>query len=88
MTNMATSATWSVAKAKAKLSEVIARAESKGPQTVTRHGRKVAVVVSPEEWERRTRRKGTIVEFFARSPLRGSGIDLTRIKDRPRPVDL
>jgi prevent-host-death family protein len=87
MTTPAT-ATWSVAKAKAKLSEVIARAASKGPQTVTRHGRKVAVIVSPGEWERRTRRKGTIVEFFARSPLRGSGIDLTRTKDGPRPVDL
>ena len=85
---MTTPATWSVAEAKAKLSEVIARAESRGPQTVTRHGRKVAVIVSPEEWERRTTRKGTIVEFFARSPLRGSGIDLTRTNDGPRPVDL
>jgi prevent-host-death family protein len=89
MTTMPTSSTsWSVAEAKAKFSEVIARAEAKGPQTVTRHGRKVAVIVSPEEWERRTRRKGTIVEFFARSPLRGSGIDLTRSTDGSRPVDL
>jgi prevent-host-death family protein len=87
MTKSAT-ATWSVAKAKAKLSEVIARAESKGPQTVTRHGREVAVIVSPEEWERRTKRKGTIVDFFARSPLRGSGLVVTRVKDGPRPVNL
>jgi prevent-host-death family protein len=85
---LSSSATWNVAEAKAKFSEVISRAESKGPQIVTRHGRKVAVIVSAEEWERKTQRKGTIVEFFERSPLRGSGLDLTRIKDGPRPVDL
>jgi hypothetical protein len=29
-------------------------------------------------------RKGTIVEFFARSPLRGSGLEIARMKDGPR----
>src|SRR5450755_1370625 len=90
MTSMTRSApaTWNVAEAKAKFSEVISRAESKGPQTVTRHGRKVAVIVSVEEWDRTKVRKGTLAEFFARSPLRGSGIDLERVKDGPRPLEL
>lgn len=33
-------------------------------------------------------REGTLVEFFARSPLRGSGLKLVRRKDRPRKIDL
>lgn len=43
---------WSVQDAKARFSEVIERARTEGPQTVTRHGRKVAVVVSAEEDDR------------------------------------
>ena len=87
MTTRAT-ATWNVAEAKAKFSEVISRAESKGPQIVTRHGRKVAVIVSAEEWERDKVRKGTLADFFARSPLRGSGIKIERLKGLLREVDL
>lgn len=79
---------WTVAKAKAQFSEVIDRAASEGPQTVTRNGRKAAIVVTPEEWERRTKRKGSLVEFFAKSPLRGSGLKVTRSKDMPRKIDL
>jgi prevent-host-death family protein len=80
--------TWTVAEAKAKFSEVIEKARMNGPQTVTRNGRTAVIVVSAEEWERKTRRKGSLVQFFADSPLRGSGVDLTRLKDEPREVDL
>jgi prevent-host-death family protein len=38
--------TWTVAEAKAKLSEVIERAQSAGPQAITRNGRKAVVVVA------------------------------------------
>ena len=79
---------WSVAQAKAKLSEVIENARSKGPQTITRNGRETAVVVSVEEWERKTRRKESLVDFLNRSPLRGLDIDLERLKDGPRDIDL
>jgi len=79
---------WTVATAKAHFSEVMDRALSEGPQVVTRYGRKAVVVVSAEEWERRTKRKGTLVEFFANSPLRNSGLKIERIKGRARPVDL
>jgi prevent-host-death family protein len=79
---------WSVAAAKAKFSEVIDRALSEGPQTITRNGRRAVVVVSAEEWERKTSRAGNLAEFFARSPLRGSRLKLDRIKDRPRDLDL
>lgn len=79
---------WTVASAKAHLSEVMDRAMSEGPQTITRNGRKAVVVVSAEEWEKKNKRKGTLVEFFANSPLRGSGLDIQRIKGRMRPIDL
>lgn len=80
--------TWSVADAKSHLSEVIDRALHDGPQTITRRGRDAVVVVSAEEWARRTRRKGTLLEFFQNSPLRGSGIVIERIHDEPREIDL
>ena len=79
---------WSVAEAKAKFSEVIEKANSEGPQTITRNGRRAAVLVAVEEWERRTKRQGTLAEFFAASPLRGSGIKLDRLPMRLRKVDL
>ena len=79
---------WTVAEAKAKFSEVIERAQANGPQTITRHGRSTAVVVSAEEWERKSRRKGNLAEFFTNSPLRNSGLDAERLPDGLRTVDL
>jgi prevent-host-death family protein len=75
---------WSVADAKARLSEVIETARRDGPQTITRNGKPAVVVVSVEEWETKTRRKGSLAEFFRDSPLVGVELDLERIKDEPR----
>ena len=80
--------TWTVAQAKAKLSEVIENALAHGPQTITRNGRRTAVVVDAEEWERRTKRDGSLADFFKASPLRGSALKVRRSKDRLRPSDL
>ena len=79
---------WTVAKAKAQFSEVLDRAAAEGPQTITRNGKAAAIVVAPKEWEHRTKRKGSLVEFFMNSPLRGSGLKVTRSKDVPRKIDL
>ena len=79
---------WTVAEAKAKFSAMIERAMSEGPQTITRHGRTAAIVVGAEEWQRKTTRIGNLAEFFAQSPLRGSGLKLRRSKQRPRKIDL
>lgn len=80
--------TWTVAEAKAKFSEVIDRAKTKGPQTVTRHGRTAAIVVGAEEWERKTTRTGNLAEFLASSPLRRSNLKIERRTDRVRKGDL
>jgi prevent-host-death family protein len=79
---------WTVAQAKAKLSEVLDKAEAHGPQTITRNGKKTAVIVSAETWERQNRREGSLADFFAASPLRGSGLAVKRSKDRLRRTSL
>jgi prevent-host-death family protein len=78
--------TWTVAEAKAKFSELIDKAKSEGPQRITKHGRTTAVVVAPEEWSRRTTRKGNLADFLAASPLRGAR--LRRLPIRLRPIEL
>jgi len=79
---------WTVAEAKAKFSELIDRAGSEGPQTITRKGREAAVLVSAEEWDRKTRRTGNLAEFFAASTLCESKLRVERVKGRPRKLDL
>ena len=79
---------WTVAEAKAKFSEIIDRAMSEGPQTITRKGRTAAIVVGAAEWERKTRRSGNLAEFFAESPLRGSKLKVRRLKAKPKKISL
>jgi prevent-host-death family protein len=79
---------WTVAQAKAHLSQVIEQALHDGPQTITRNGRNAVVVVSAQEWESKTKRKGNLADFFAESPLRNSGLVIKRDPDGPREIDL
>lgn len=79
---------WSVAEAKARLSELLDHAISDGPQAISRRGREIAVVVSIEEWHRKTVRSGSLAEFFAASPLRDSDLDIERVSEPPRNVAL
>jgi prevent-host-death family protein len=80
--------TWTVAEAKAKFSEVIDKAQSDGPQTITRNGRTTAVIVAAEEWAKKTKRKGTLADFLAASPLRGSGVRIKRLRGGIRKAEL
>jgi prevent-host-death family protein len=82
------SSIWTVKEAKAKFSEVLDKARTDGPQTVTRNGKTAVVVVSAEEWSRKTRRSGNLAEFLAESPLRESGLNVSRVQDGPRRIDL
>ena len=76
-----------MAGAKARLFEVIERAQT-DPQIITRHGKPCVVVVSADEWARKTVRKGSLAEFLLASPLHGADPDCERIRDQPRDVDL
>jgi prevent-host-death family protein len=81
-------ASWKVADAKARFSELIDKALREGAQEITRHGKRTVVVVAAEEWDRKARRHGNLVEFLDASPLRGSGLEIERLRDRPRDVEL
>ncbi|KKB86839.1 prevent-host-death protein [Devosia limi DSM 17137] len=78
---------WTVANAKARLSEVIERAQNE-PQTITRNGRPSVVVVSVEEWNRKSARKGSLAAFLLGSPLAGSELAVGRVSDEPRDIGL
>jgi prevent-host-death family protein len=91
--------TWSVAEAKAKFSELVEKARNQGPQRVTRHGKAAVMVVSTDEWAKRTNLSKpddtteapdapkTLYEFFERSPLRGSGVRFERMKGKMRDLE-
>jgi prevent-host-death family protein len=82
--------TWQLQAAKARFSELVRRALTEGPQYVTKQGKDAVVVVPTKEFERlqRKKKKGSLLQFFAESPLVGSGIDLERIPDFGRKVKL
>ena len=79
--------TWTLALAKARFSEVVDRAQA-GPQTITRNGKPTVVIVSVQEWARKTMRKGSLAEVLLASPMRGADLDLERARDTPRDVAL
>lgn len=86
-TSLPVGSSWTVASAKAKLSEVIERAQA-APQTITRNGTPRVVVVSAEEWQKKTARKGSLAEFLLASPLRGADLNVERQTDEPRDLPL
>ena len=60
--------TWQMQTAKARFSELVKHADS-GPQEITLHGRAVAVVLSPEAFERLSANAVSLVDFMQQSPL-------------------
>jgi prevent-host-death family protein len=80
---------WRFSEAKSRFDHLFKLARTKGPQTVTRKGKKV-VIIAAEEYVRLTNRKPsqTLVEFFAQSPLARADLDLERTPDYGREVKL
>lgn len=81
---------WQLQEAKNRFSEVVDLALKEGPQTVTRHGKEVAVVVSKDDFDRRARRsrRGTVLPFLRRLGFANAKLDLTRSADTDRDVEL
>ena len=84
--------TWQVQKAKTHFSEVIERAQSEGPQTITKHGQPRAVVLSTTEYEAlrsgKEKPMRNFVDFLLSSGPILEGVDLERSKDTGREIDL
>ena len=79
---------WQLQEAKNRLSEVVKKAREHGPQIITVHGTDAVVVVGADQFRKLSRRKGTLVEFFQRSPLVGTDLDLVRSRDSGRDVEI
>lgn len=81
---------WQLQDAKNRFSEVVDLALEEGPQTVTRHGKEVAVVVAKQDFDRRRRvgKRGTIVSFLSGLAFKGVDLQLERSKDTDRDAGL
>jgi prevent-host-death family protein len=79
---------WQLQEAKNKFSEVMKRALSEGPQVITMRGKKAAMLLSIEDYEKLIKPKQNLVDFFQQSPLKGIELDLERRKDVHREVIL
>lgn len=79
---------WQLQEAKNRLSELVRKARAEGPQVITLRGRDAVVVVSATEYGKLSRPRGSLVDFFRRSPLAGVNLDLARSTDTGRRVDL
>lgn len=75
---------WEFKNAQLHFGKIFRLARTQGPQRIVRSDEAV-VVLAAEEYERLIKSapkgKKTLVEFFAESPLVGSGIDLERVPD-------
>ena len=81
---------WTLAKAKDQLSEVVRRAAQEGPQTITIRGKEAAVVISKVEYERIAPTTEPPKDFkaFLLSIPSLEGIDLERDRSPMRDIDL
>lgn len=72
--------TTSTFDAKNKLSALIAAAVRGEPQINTKNGVESAVLISYEDYLKLTAKNESLVDFLLNSPLKNSGIDLSRSK--------
>jgi len=79
---------WKLQDAKSRFSELFDRAITEGAQVISRRGKQKVVVVSKEEYDRLTRPEGSLSEFLLNSPLAGTELNLERVRDLPRSVEI
>ena len=79
---------WQVQEAKARFSALVRSAETDGPQTITVHGRRAAVVLSAAEDDRLKRPQPSMAEFLRVSSLVGVELNIERDTSLPRDIDL
>jgi len=77
---------WQIQEAKARFSEMVERALREGPQTVTRHGKPVAVLVKADQYQRLRAGGKTFKELLASAPL--EGLEIRRSRDTARIIRL
>ncbi len=78
---------WQVHEAKSRFSELIERAQSEGPQVITRHGQERAVVLSIEAYRRLQAAKLDFKEYLLSGP-KFDDFEIDRPRDLGREVKL
>ncbi len=78
---------WQVQEAKARFSELVRDAAESGPQTITVRGRRAAVVLSADDYDRLKRPQPSMAEFLRASARVGVELDIERDKSLPREID-
>jgi prevent-host-death family protein len=79
---------WPLQEAKNRLSEVIERAARFGPQVVTRHGKRVAVIVSAREYDRMRGGVRSLWRYLRTAPTKGVRLRIERDRSPGRAVEL
>ena len=79
---------WQLQEAKNRLSQLVNQLTHDGPQIITVRGKPAAVLLSLEEYQRLTRPRTKLTDFFKDSPLCDVELDLERSRDLAREVEL
>jgi antitoxin Phd len=80
------STAWQLQEAKNRFSEVVDEALQNGPQTVTRRGEPVVVVVAIDTWRRMVEPPPSLKAWLRQAPL--DGLDLLREADERPDAEL
>lgn len=81
---------WQLQQAKARLSELLKRAEKEGPQEITVRGEPAVIVLALRDYEKlkAEETRPNLVDFLLNSPLAGLDIEFERDKSLAREEDL
>ncbi len=79
---------WQIQRAKNHFSDLVRKAQEAGPQTITKHGKAEAVLISMQDYRNLMKKQESLVEFFQKSPIKGAALDLERRKDKGREIML
>ena len=71
---------WQVQEAKAHFGALVRSVEIDGPQTITVHGRRAAVVLSADDYNCLKRPQPSMAEFLRAASLVGVDLDIERDK--------
>jgi prevent-host-death family protein len=78
---------WQVQEAKTHLSEVIEQAQVQGPQTITRHGRERAVILSIEDYRALIFQRMDFKAYLLGGP-KTDKFEIVRDRDFGRDIDI
>lgn len=80
--------TWQLQEAKAKLSEVVKATHHHGAQTISVHGKEIAVIISKKMYDQLVKPRQSFTDFMQNSPLKSVNLSTKRDKSSTRDIEL